>query len=227
VSGSAAVDAVPGPDRPFLIGLTGPIGCGKSTVARMLGRLGGYVIDADALARDATAPGAPALPAIRARFGAGLVDAAGVLDRAALARIVFSDPAALADLEAIVHPEVRRRVVAALEGPEAAAAPFVVLEAIKLVEGGLAASCDEVWLVTCGGGTQRERLAGRGMTAEDIERRLAVQGDLAHRLAPASHRMLATDASMEETRSLVEDALAEALAPVMSALPLGEVDRPR
>lgn len=214
------------PDRPFLVGLTGPIGCGKSTVARMLGRLGGFVIDGDAVARAAMQPGEPAIPALRARFGAEVVDAAGVVDRAALARIVFADPAALADLEAIVHPHVRTRVRELLESEEAVLAPFVVLEAIKLVEGGLARICDEVWLVACDPATQRERLAARGATAEDIERRLAAQGDLAARLTPAVDRVLRTDGDLDETRGRVEEALAEALAPVMAPLPLGEADRP-
>jgi dephospho-CoA kinase len=215
------------PERPFLIGLTGPIGCGKSTVASMLARLGGFTIDADAVARAATDPGEPALPEIRARFGADVFAPDGTLDRAALARIVFSDPAALADLEAIVHPRVRSRVRELLESETATTAPFVVLEAIKLVEGGLARACDEVWLVACEPATQRERLAGRGSTPEDIERRIAAQGDLVARLAPQATRVVATDGSIEAVRERVEEALAEALAGVMGApLPFGEVDRP-
>src|SRR5215210_7093298 len=131
--------------RPLLIGLTGPIGCGKSTVARMLGDLGGYVIDADILARHATDPGRPTLPRIRERFGDAVFTAAGELDRAAMASIAFDDPRALAQLEQIIHPEVRHLVEAELRGTAAADSPFVVIEAIKLVEGGLAERCDEVW----------------------------------------------------------------------------------
>ena len=92
---------------PLLIGITGPIGCGKSTVGRMLSELGGTVIDADVLARRATDPGRSTLPQIRERFGDGVFDEEGNLDRAAMARIVFRDAEALADLERIVHPEVR------------------------------------------------------------------------------------------------------------------------
>ena len=104
-----------GSARPLLIGLTGPIGCGKSNVGRVLGELGGTVIDADVLARTASAPGGPALAQIRERFGASVFDAQGDLDRVALATIVFEDAAALADLERIVHPHVRRLLETQLE----------------------------------------------------------------------------------------------------------------
>jgi dephospho-CoA kinase len=201
---------------PFVIGLTGPIGCGKSEVARTLGELGGTVIDADALAREVTAPGEPALAAIRERFGASVFGADGSLDRKALGRIVFADLVALADLEAITHPHVRRRVMELLDRAAAAGDPFVVVEAIKLVEGGLAAGCDEVWLVECDEGEQRQRLIGRGMTLEDIARRTSTQGpDLAARLAPHATRRIATTGSLEDTRGRVEEALADALAPLL------------
>ena len=226
--GSAADDAVPAvgrrtADRPFLIGITGPIGCGKSTVARMLARLGGTVIDADVLARRATAPGQPTLPAIRARFGDAVFDADGGLDRPALAEVVLSDAATLRDLEAIVHPRVRDLVREALAAAASSDAPFVAIEAIKLVEGGLATECDEVWLVDCAESEQRARLAERGTTADDIERRMAAQGpDLAARLAPFATRRIDTSGSQDDTRARLEDALAEALAPVFSPLPFGD-----
>src|SRR5687768_11105183 len=169
--------------RPLLIGLTGPIGCGKSNIGGVLGELGGTVIDADALARAASAPGGPALAEIRKRFGGAVFDARGELDRAALAAIVFKDAAALADLEHIVHPHVRRLLEAGLEAAQQDHVPFVALEAIKLVEGGLAERCDEVWLIECSEATQRSRLAKRGTAADDVERRLATQGpDLVARL---------------------------------------------
>lgn len=205
---------------PLLIGITGPIGCGKSTVAEMLAELGGTVIDADLLARRATDPGRPALARIRARFGDDVFEASGELDRAALAKVVFEDAAALADLERIVHPEVRRMVEELLDEASSEDAPFVVIEAIKLVEGGLAARCDQVWLVECAPATQRARLAARGVSADDAERRLAAQGpDLAKRLnellaSPAETaprvRRLSTEGSIDDTRERTEDALADA-----------------
>lgn len=202
--------------RPLLIGLTGPIGCGKSTVAGMLAEAGGRAIDADALARAVTGPGQPALAEIRARFGDS-VFAADVLDRAALAAVVFADPAALGDLEAIVHPRVRLQVEADLAAALADGVELVTVEAIKLIEGGLADRCDEVWIVDCPPAVQRARLAGRGMSRADIERRLAAQGDsLAARLAAdvaGRHpvRLISTAGPREETRRVAMGALAEAL----------------
>src|SRR5437870_308144 len=114
------------------IGLTGAIGCGKSTVAGWLGELGAFVVDADIVAREVVEPGEPALDAVVARFGPDVVRDDGSLDRAALGRIVFADPAALRDLEAIVHPAVRPRILAAVAAAERAGARAVVIEAIKL-----------------------------------------------------------------------------------------------
>jgi dephospho-CoA kinase len=199
--------------RPLRIGLTGPIGCGKSSVARWLAQAGGTVVDADELARASTAVGEPALERIRERFGDDVFAPDGGLDRSALARIVFEDPEALRDLERIVHPDVRRRIEAAVAAAEAREVPFVVVEAIKLVEAGYAKECDEVWLVVCAPATQRARLAARGFEQADLERRLSAQGpDLVERLSPAATRRLVTEGTLAETRSLVETALHAALA---------------
>ena len=198
--------------RALRIGLTGPIGCGKSTVAGWLALRGAVVVDADAVARAVTAPGEAAHDAALARFGDAVRRADGTLDRAALARLVFADAAALRDLEAIVHPVVRPRILAALGAADRAGAPAVVIEAIKLVEGGLAALCDEVWLVTCDPDAQRARLARRGMAAEDAERRIAAQGDLAERLRPHATRVLETNGAPAEVEATTAALLAAALA---------------
>ena len=197
---------------PLRIGLTGPIGCGKSTVAPHLASRGAIVIDADRLAREVTEPGEPALTAIADRFGSEVIGADGRLDRPALGRIVFGDAAALADLEAIVHPAVRPRILAALEAAAESDAVAVVLEAIRLVDGGYLDVVDEVWVVECSAATQRERLAGRGVAADDAERRIEAQAELVARARDAATRIIATDGSLETMRDAVDAALAAALA---------------
>jgi dephospho-CoA kinase len=192
------------PGRTLRIGITGPIGCGKSTVAGWLAELGAVVIDADVVAREVTAPGTPAAAAIAAEFGSRIVRAEGSVDRAALGRIVFADPDALARLEAIVHPAVRPMILAQMEQAAAEGAPAVVVEAIKLVEGGLAALCDEVWLVTCDAGEQLARLLARGMAGADAHARIAAQAGLAERLAAAATRVIDTSGAVAGTRERVE-----------------------
>ncbi len=203
--------------RPLLIGLTGAIGCGKSNIGRVLGELGGTIIDADRLAHGVTAADGPALDEVRAAFGAGVFDDGGALDRQALANVVFNDPPALGRLERIIHPHVRREFERQLAQAARERVPFVALEAIKLVEGGLADRCDEVWLVECARATQRARLAERGTPRDDIERRMAAQGpDLARHLTELlgdrpGVRHISTEGSLAQTRAKVEDALADAL----------------
>jgi dephospho-CoA kinase len=184
-----------------VIGLTGPIGCGKSTVAAWLGELGASVIDADAVAREVVEPGEPALAEVLATFGPAVALADGSLDRAALGRIVFADPDALVRLEAIVHPAVRPRILDRIASETRAGAPAIVIEAIKLVEGGLAALCDEVWLVVCDPGDQRARLLARGVDESDAAARMAAQAGIAERLAPAATRVVDTSGDASDARS--------------------------
>jgi len=195
------------------IGITGPIGCGKSTVARWLGeRSGVSVIDADHEARLVLAPETPEVEAVYRRFGQDLRRANGELDRGALGRIVFKDPEALHDLESIVHPAVRSRILAAIERAERAGARAVVIEAIKLVEGGLAELCDEVWLVSCEPAVQRERLVGRGDAEDDAAARVDAQGDLIERLRTRATRVVDTNADPADTRRSVDALFDEASA---------------
>jgi dephospho-CoA kinase len=189
-----------------VIGVTGPIGCGKSTIAGWLQEAGAVVIDADQVAREVTPPGSPELAAIVSEFGPAVLRDDGSLDRAALAALVFPNDAALARLEAIIHPAVRPRILDRISAAERAGAPAVVVEAIKLVEGGLASLCDEIWLVTCSPAAQRVRLAARGTESSDTDARIAAQSDLVARLTPAATRILDTSSAPDETRAAVEAA---------------------
>ena len=193
------------------IGLTGPIGCGKSTVASWLAGYGLVVVDADDVARDVVEPGTPGFDAVIGAFGGDLVQPDGSLDRAALGRAVFSDPDALRRLERIVHPAVRPKILEQVIAADAANAPGVVIEAIKLVEGGLATFCDEVWLVVCDPVTQRSRLQARGQDGGTAEARIAAQADPATRLRPHATRVIDTSGTREATRAAVLQAWKEAV----------------
>jgi len=198
--------------RAVRIGITGPIGCGKSTVAGWLAARGAVVVDADAVARAVVEPGEPALALVLERFGDGVRAPDGSLDRAALGRIVFADPAALRGLEAIVHPEVRPRILAAIAAADESGAPAVVIEAIKLVEDGLAALCDEVWLIECSAAIQRNRLLGRGMFGEDADRRIAAQASQWREVRERATRIFPTDGPTGRVRLAAGAMLADALA---------------
>ncbi len=157
------------------VGLTGGIGSGKSEVARIFGVLGALVIDADELARAAVAPESPGIRAIGARFPT-VVASDGSLDRAALASVVFHDPGARDDLNAIVHPEVRRlgAECESVAGPE----QIVIHDVPLLFEGGFYRTCDANVLVVAGEETRIGRVVARsGFSEEDVRRRMAAQID--------------------------------------------------
>jgi dephospho-CoA kinase len=159
----------------LLVGLTGGIGSGKSEVARMLAARGAVVRDADDLARDAVEPDTPGHRAIVARFGPGVLAEDGTIDRAELASLVFADPAARRDLEAIVHPEVRRRFEAVVR-EHLGSERVVVLDSPLLVETGRYRDFDTVVLVAAPVETQVARLIQeRGMREEDVRARIAAQ----------------------------------------------------
>ena len=186
-----------------VIGLTGNIGTGKSTVTRMLADLGATVIDADALAHEVIAPGTPGWHQVVDAFGPEVVAADGAIDRARLAAIVFSDPAALARLEAIIHPlviqEADRRIRAIGRG-------VVVIEAIKLIESGMYRDCDALWVVTARPEQQLERLVReRGMSAAEVQRRMAAQPPQSEKVALADV-VIDNSGTPEETRAQVEAA---------------------
>jgi dephospho-CoA kinase len=176
-----------------VIGLTGGMGAGKSTVARVLDELGAYVIDADEVARQVVEPGTPALAAIVEEFGDDVLDEDGALDRGAMAGIVFADQERLAALEAITHPAIRRRIETLLDGhAEAETAEdgerVVVLDHPLLVETGLAEDLDVVVVVTAPEDLRVSRLVqGRGVDPDDARARMRQQADDATRRAAASH----------------------------------------
>lgn len=189
-----------------LIALTGGIASGKSTVARRFAEHGAVHIDADALAREAVEPGTPGLAAIRERFGAAVLTVEGALDRAALGALVFGDPTALADLNAIVHPAVRelleRRVADAEEAdPDA----VVIYDVPLLVEAGRHLVWDLVVVTEAPAELRVQRMIElRGMTRDDAERRIANQAHDAERRAIADV-IIDTAGTQERTIEQVDE----------------------
>ena len=165
----------------YVVGLTGPIGAGKSTVAALFRAKGARVLDADAIAKDEQVRGTVGYSAIVQRFGTGILGPDREIDRAKLAAVVFADPAALARLEAILHPRVVARVLEARA--MTSNREVLVVEAIKLLEGMTHRLCDEIWVVLAPRTTLLERLGrDRGMAAGEAEARLAAQaGDAFYR----------------------------------------------
>ncbi len=178
------------------IGLTGGIASGKSAVAERLAELGAVIIDSDVLAREVVQPGTPGLAAVVDRFGVGVLTADGSLDRTALGAVVFADPQARADLEAIIHPAVRARATAL---SAAAPADAVVVQVIPLlVEAGLAAGFDQVVVVDVDPDLQMERLQRRnGYSREEAAARVAAQ-------APRDVRLAQADVVIENNGTLAE-----------------------
>jgi dephospho-CoA kinase len=163
-----------------VIGLTGGIASGKSSVARLIEDYGIPVIDADQLAREAVQPGSEALRAIALEFGAGVLGASGVLDRAALAEIVFADPIARQKLEMILHPAIRQLAEKRLSELRNGGAAVVFYMAPLLIEAGVADRVDEIWVVSVDEVTQLERLMARdGIPLQGAQQRLAAQMPLA------------------------------------------------
>ena len=183
-----------------VIGLTGNIGCGKSTVAGMLRDLGVATIDADVVAREIRHNDADARAAIERRFG--------TFQAADLARIVFSDADALRDLEAILHPLVRGAIRSRLAELDEAGVEVAAVEVIKLLESPLADACDAIWVVRCDEADAISRLAAtRAMDEATARRRLANQSSQDDKVA-AADVVIDGSAPLEEERRQVERALA-------------------
>jgi dephospho-CoA kinase len=184
-----------------VIGLTGNIGSGKSTVAKMLGELGAEVIDADRVARDVVKPSLPAYDEIVDEFGEGVLAEDRTIDRKALGARVFGDPVARRRLEAITHPriamETQRRI-------GASKAPIVVYEATLLVENGIHRGLDGLIVVTAPESQQVARVVARdGLRTEEVERRLAAQLPEAQKVAEASW-VIHNEGSLDDLQKRVE-----------------------
>ncbi len=189
--------------RRTLVGLTGNIATGKSVVGRMLEELGAAVIDADRVAHEVMEPGGPAFDAVLEAFGPEIIAADGTIDRRKLGDVVFRDAAALARLEAAVHPAVISEVA---ERIAAAEARVVVVEAIKLIEAGMHRAYDCLWVVTAPRETQIERLVQRrGLTRDEAALRVDAQPPQAEKAALAG-RVLVNDGNLAQLRAQVREA---------------------
>lgn len=186
----------------YLIGLTGNIGCGKSTVVGMLAARGAQIIDADTVTRQVMEVGQPAYQRIAEVFGEKILQRPnGPIDRPALGRIVFGDQAALKTLESIVHPATRETILDWLRQRDATAETgqrrdVAVVDAIKLLEAGYPAFCDAVWVVACDETEQIRRLVElRGMSEADARQRIAAQ-------PPQSAKIAVADVVIDNSGSL-------------------------
>ena len=186
---------------PIVIGVTGNIACGKSTVSNMLGQLGAEVIDADKVVHTLMQPKSEVWRRIVEEFGQGVLKPNGEIDRAVLGSIVFDDAEALRRLERIVHPAVTAAVRAMVQHSKA---KVVVVEAVKLIEAGMHRGYDSVWVVTCRHEQELARLMReRGLTREEAEARLGAQPSLEEKLRQADV-VIDNSGSLEDTRRQVK-----------------------
>ena len=189
------------------VGLTGGIGTGKSYVARRLREAGVPVVDSDQLARDLVAPGTEGLATIAKRFGAGVIGADGRLDRAALASIVFADAAARQDLEAIVHPAVRREIEAffAAAPPDT---PLAVADIPLLFEAKRAGDFAAIVVAACPAEMQIARVRARdGLSEEEVRQRMAAQWPIEEKVRRGDY-VIDTSGTFAETDAAVDRVLA-------------------
>ena len=187
----------------LVLGLTGSIASGKSSIAAMFADLGATVVSADQLAREVVAPGSATLQALVEAFGPSLVDAAGILDREALAQRVFDDPQARARLNAITHPAIARLAEARLRELRTRHVPLVIYEAPLLFEAGAAQRVDLVLTVMLDPVVLRQRLAGRDHLAPaEMQARIDAQWPQAEKIARADF-VIDNSGSLAETRRQV------------------------
>lgn len=194
------------------IGLTGGIGSGKSTVAGMLAAQGAAVIDADAISRSLTAPGGRAMATIAQIFGPKMVDAQGAMDRQAMREMVFQNPQAKQQLEAIIHPLVSQMTAEQAQAAVQTGHRVLVFDVPLLVESGerWRKQVDRVIVVDCDAQTQRQRVMVRsGLAAEEIDRIMALQASRAQRLACADQVIFNQGLSLAELEAQVAQVAAD------------------
>jgi len=187
------------------VGLTGGLASGKSTVAAFFRELGAFHVDADRIAHELLAPGGGAEREVLARFGGDIVGTNGAIDRKALAAIVFVDPRALADLNALVHPKVRKEIGQRIADHESGTSPAEValVDAALLVESGIRNDLDGLIVVACPEETQIARAVARGgLTEAEARARIAAQAPLQQKLAAADY-VIDNEASLDETKRQV------------------------
>ena len=191
------------PNKPYIVGLTGGIACGKSHVSRELRALGVPVMDADAISHGLTAPGGAALPAIREAFGDDIFDGE-TLNRKALGALVFSDDEKRKQLEGILHPLILQTM---LQETAASAAPIVAWDVPLLFETGLDQQCDEVWCVYITLGEQLKRVMRRDhLSQQAAQARIDSQMSMEEKKNRAAHR-ISTMGARADTRRHVRGLL--------------------
>ncbi len=188
-------------NRPYIIGLTGGIGTGKSEAAKFLASLGAVHLDADAISHELTEPGGEALEPIRAEFGEDVFREDGTLDRRALANITFSDPARKRALEAILHPRIQRDIMRGIDRAAEEGAKVVILDVPLLFETGMDALCDETWVLSADPETQVARV----MMRDRVERELVearIQNQMpAEEKEKLATQVIPTERPMEKTQA--------------------------
>jgi dephospho-CoA kinase len=196
----------------YVIGLTGNIATGKSVVRKMLEHLGAFGVDADALAHQAIAKGGPAYAQVVRTFGEWILAEEGEVHRARLGRLVFADPEALAKLESLIHPFVGQAIDFLVKRTKS---PVAAVEAIKLIETGLAKDCDALWVVHVPEAIQILRLTDkRHMSESEAEQRLRAQAPQANKVK-AARVVIDNSGSFEDTWNQVQ----AAFGPIALAVP--------
>lgn len=195
----------------FVIGITGGIGCGKSTLASLCQEAGLPVLDADQISRAATAPGGSAIADIKTAFGPGVIDEKGGLDRAKMAKQVFRNKRALDELSAIVHRIVLEEIGRTLQTWTEKRVKAVVLDVPIPVRHGFLDRCNQVWVVWSADDIRLKRLSERGMSEEEARRRMNMQMAKADYLALADH-IIENDGDLDELRQTVQHLLEEELS---------------